>query len=1554
MVLFDDPMCLLSGPLAGSVGDQNSHPQITPIKVLPLTKAQDGMWVDFRNEPLSTKYNLTIEWDLEKDPDTDRYEINDVLEVIAKATHRYPALRSTVTLIDGKPCVQEFDTEDVNPDIRIVYREASPVSEAVMTEILRRPFDLRCELPARWTILQDTENFRVYLVAHHIFIDGQSMSLISKEFIEMLADREVSLPSLPDFSSMHMLEKAWAGSQSYQASQELLLLKASTQHKSPWPKDPFLKSSAQHDYRKIDCWSTFTTSELKEWSKLYGTSWFRVATALIGLLVIDKTRPPLGRDEVLNIALGGRPREMTSCVGQFANTLPVNIPLWRCLQGYDQTNGYRTSASLVSMFKKIMSSVKQSELFPSIELLRTCRDMNINYQPPKVTVTFSPKLANGECRMFPVEGSWDLLFCFLEYEADVKLGVIYNPRVFSGEAMRGMKSQFENLVTLSKTEDIILDVMLPWLPRYPSLPLHVSSALKNNPLRHVHHWFDAQAESSPTSLALFCSELGISLTYEGLYQSTEQKAKVLMQRGIGRECKVLLSLRSGFSVIEWLLATLKAGAAFVYLDPDFPDKQKSLITSNCTPDLIVDDENVNDLSQGYASSSSTDQDNTAAAESLLRTKSQTVDNDLAYIIYTSGSTGEPKGVMIEHGCVASYAKSMTNALECGFGTRVLQLASFSFDASVIEWTSALCTGATLCFAQYPKRLVGEYLADVIESNEISLMEITPTAFETLPMTRDLPSLRQISVGGEAPSKDLFSRWHSRVNLVNVYGPTETTAVVSFIKIDKTDTVPESLTAGYSTTETIIYICSEDFSSVLPPGAQGEICIAGPQVGRGYCEKRELTLSKFATHSNGVRMYRTGDRGCLAEDGCLSVLGRMDRELKVRGFRIAPEEVEATILDASLNISEASVQTSEAGLEMVAFVAPETANTQDAMSTLKTLLPSYKVPSKLVAVPSLPQTVSGKTDHKAVKAIRNKLLDGTPPHTVNFFNIGGHSLLVPKLHEKLKAAFPSKPIRLVDLFHKSTIKQQISLLGANEPKAVSSRRKKKAAISGPSRPPPSQASSSSIIGMAGRFPGAKTIDEFYENLMEGYSGITETDYDKETLPGNIWVKKAGTLQDIEDFDPKFWNISEEEATDMDPQQRLFLEVAYEALTDAGIDISSINSGRTGMFVGASGNAYHLHTESVAKDNFMKENRGLVAPSISARTAYHLNISGPNVTVQTNCSSSTVALSLACDAIRLGRCDTAIVGGVSVQLFNGGYITRKGQIFSERGECNPFDARADGTVVADAVVAVVLKRASSALIDEDPVYANILGTGIGSDGGSEKAGYQVPSPRGQAEVIKTAWKMANMTPEKFKYAEIHGSGTPIGDALELKGLSLAIRECGGAAAPFTVGSTKGNIGNAQHASGLVSLVKLCKSMQHGIIPVTKGLSQPNDMINRSLPLKLAHREISLERDDILAVSATGWGGVNSHLLLGFPETRVQKQSTISVAPNTWSRRTLAAPRLSQSKLADPEVVSAYVHHASKILKCDIKPDYHLKDCGLDSLKYMAMTRGVAKDMGIQPIG
>lgn len=268
-------------------------------------------------------------------------------------------------------------------------------------------------------------------------------------------------------------------------------------------------------------------------------------------------------------------------------------------------------------------------------------------------------------------------------------------------------------------------------------------------------------------------------------------------------------------------------------------------------------------------------------------------------------------------------------------------------------------------------------------------------------------------------------------------------------------------------------------------------------------------------------------------------------------------------------------------------------------------------------------------------------------------------MVPRLHKRISAVYSSSKVTTLDLFHHSTIQSQTRLLCERLNYSTEKPRTEEAyeAARGFSGAETAQFDpmkraddhSLAIIGIAGKFPGANDPDELYENLSQGSSGIRESSLRPWAPEGCVWVPRAGTLSGIEDFDAEFWKLTREEATDMDPQQRLFLNVTLQALEDAGLDPFSDSRNNIGVFVGAAANRYHTITDPVFGDPFQRANRGFVAPCISARTAYHLNLHGPNVTVNTNCASGTVALTLAVDALRSRRCDIAVVGGVSVQLF-----------------------------------------------------------------------------------------------------------------------------------------------------------------------------------------------------------------------------------------------------------------------------------------------------------------
>ena len=315
----------------------------------------------------------------------------------------------------------------------------------------------------------------------------------------------------------------------------------------------------------------------------------------------------------------------------------------------------------------------------------------------------------------------------------------------------------------------------------------------------------------------------------------------------------------------------------------------------------------------------------------------------------------------------------------------------------------------------------------------------------------------------------------------------------------------------------------------------------------------------------------------------------------------------------------------------------------------------------------------------------------------------------------------------------------------------------------------------VIGMAGRFPGASDLDGFWRNVREGVECISFFSPDELRTSGiptflsenPAYVPARAVLDGLELFDPGFFGVSPRDAAYMDPQHRLFLECAWEVMEDAGYDPHRYD-GAVGVYAGASTNSYLIavlsHADFVAAVNDFQTIVGNDKDFLATRVSYHLNLRGPSVNVQTACSTSLVAIHVACQSLLTGECDMALAGGVSVRVpQRSGYLYQRGGILSEDGHCRAFDAAASGTVGGNGAGVVLLKRLSQALEDGDQIRAVIKGSAINNDG-ANKVGFTAPSVTGQAAVIAEALGIAGIDPRDISYVETHGTGTALGDPIE----------------------------------------------------------------------------------------------------------------------------------------------------------------------------------------------
>lgn len=431
----------------------------------------------------------------------------------------------------------------------------------------------------------------------------------------------------------------------------------------------------------------------------------------------------------------------------------------------------------------------------------------------------------------------------------------------------------------------------------------------------------------------------------------------------------------------------------------------------------------------------------------------------------------------------------------------------------------------------------------------------------------------------------------------------------------------------------------------------------------------------------------------------------------------------------------------------------------------------------------------------------------------------------------------------------------------------------------------------IVGMTGRFPGAKNIDEFWDNLRNGVESIgffndeelLDSGVEREELNKPNYVKAGATLEDIDLFDAAFFGFSPREAEMTDPQHRLFLECAWEALENAGYN-SETYPGRIGAFAGVGWNSYlfnnlYSNREFIEAVGGHQTLMGNDKDFLTTRISYKLNLRGASISVQTACSTSLVATSLACSSLLSYQCDMALAGGVSIFVpHKAGYLYQEGGFLSPDGHCRAFDAKARGTAIGNGVGIVVLKRLSDAIADKDCIHAVIKSSAINNDG-ALKVGYTAPSVEGQTRAIAEAIALAGISPETISYIETHGTATPLGDPVEIAALTEAFSLYTNKKRFCAIGSVKTNIGHLDAAAGVTGLIKTVLALKNKQIPPSLHFQAPNPEIDFDSSPFYVNTELSEWKSNgtplRAGVSSFGVGGTNAHVIL--EESPVEKQGS-----------------------------------------------------------------------------
>ncbi|MEJ8854585.1 amino acid adenylation domain-containing protein [Variovorax robiniae] len=1081
-----------------------------------------------------------------------------------------------------------------------------------------------------------------------------------------------------------------------------------------------------------------------------------------------------------------------------------------------------------------------------------------------------------------------------------------------------------------------------------------------DPARTVHGSFAAQAVAMADRTAVV--GVGQSMRYAELDQRAEWIARRLQSQGVRPGDAVSVMLSRSPDAIAALLGILKAGAAYVPLQPDFPAERIAFMLGDAGVKVLVSE-------QAHAATVPAGltvlwlDDAQADAATLAPLQTVAVDGDArAYVMYTSGSTGVPKGIEI---CHRSILRLVIDAryVDLRADEPMLHAAPLGFDASTLEIWGPLLNGGC-CVVHDEDMPTGAGLARTIGQHGVKTAWLTAALFNAVvdDNPAHLSGLRQLLAGGEALSVAHVRRAMAALpglTLINGYGPTECTTFAA------THRIPHDLPAdarsvpiGKPITDTTLHVLSPTLG-LLPAGFVGELCIGGRGLARGYLQRPELTAERFVPDpfgAPGERLYRTGDQARWLPDGTIEFLGRADGQVKIRGHRIETGEIETALNTHPGVRTSAVVPRPDAAGEtrLVAYLvaSDKPVPWSELRAHIAAHLPEVMVPAAQVWLDRLPVTTNGKLDRRALPEPTRQRPELAQPYEAprseaerqvcaafasalglepigrrdNFFDLGGNSLLVLKVLAQLQRN--SARTLSANLFFTDPTPLAIAAemgdapVVAQQAVAPATQREAEEPIA--------------VIGMACRVPGAADVEQFWTNLVEGRESISF--FDDATLDAGVsaalradpsYVRARGVIDDIEMFDAAFFGINPKEAELTDPQHRVFLELCWEALERAGHAPDQCTD-PVGVYAGMYNATYfqrHVSTrpdlvEAVGDFQVMLANE---KDYITTRVANKLNLTGPAVAVHTACSTSLVAVAQAFHALRNGQCRMALAGGASVTCPpRSGYLYNEGSMLSPDGHTRSFSAQARGTVFSDGAAVVLLKRLSDAIADGDTVHAVLRGVAVNNDGGA-KASFTAPSVKGQAAVVSAALASAGVDARSISYVEAHGTATPMGDPVEVEGLRQAYARHTPDLGFSAIGSLKSNVGHMVTAAGAGGLIKTVLALENETLPASLHYDAPNPAIDfAATPFKVQHERAAWPRTAQprrAGVSAFGVGGTNAHVIV--EEAPLQAPSDASSLPQLLqvSARTPTALATAIQRLADhleshPDVSLPDVAHTLRV--------------------------------------
>ncbi|WP_293092302.1 non-ribosomal peptide synthetase [Moorena sp. SIOASIH] len=1020
--LFEFPTVAELAKVVTEVGDsERSHltqPPLEPIsrkQTIPLSFAQEQLWFITQLAPEAPLYNETFTIDLGEAIDIPALEAS-----LTELIRRHEILRTTYPVVNGLP-IQEIHPPSAFtlPVIDLQdFPETERETEAlrIATQQLRKPFDLTKKPLLRATLIQlASTDYRLYLAAHHILVDGESMGyIVFKELETIYRAFCQSLPSpLPELTIQYADFAAWQRQwlQGEIISNQLAYwqkkLENLPQLQLPTDRPPTSKTSFAGSLLRYTL-SPELSEQLNNFSRKEGVTLFMTLAAAINVLLY---RYSAQEDIVIGTVTSQRNRpELQGVIGYFLNTLVLRSDL----------SGNPSFRELLKRVRNVILSAYAHQDLPFEKVVSTLHpDRKVSRNPLfQVMLALEPPLTEenqpwtvSQWEVAPGISKVDLTFSVEERVEGIVVAIEYRTDLFDTPTIERMLG---HLITelkgiVSNPNQRISDLPILTKKDHDKLLVEWNDTNRDYPQdKCIHQLFYEQVEKTPQAVAVVFENQ--QLTYRELNNRANKLAHYLQKLGVKPDTMVGLFLNRSLEMVVGLLGILKAGGAYVPIDPTYPteriaymlddsrvsvlltqshlkailpeyqglviglDSDGEVMATELThcplnPPNLGDFESSTPQIWGVRGAKPTQLRKSYATESEENPVSGVTSKDLAYVIYTSGSTAKPKGVLVTHQGLCNLANEQIRVFDLRTTSRVLQFFSISFDGSIWEIVMALCSGARLCLVPTESTRLGSDLKKLLQKHSITHISLVPSALATLPC-EDLPTLQTIIVGGEACPQELVKKWSKGRRFFNAYGPTEYTVGATVAEFTDRN---QKLTIGRPIANTQIYILDKHLQPV-PIGVPGELHIGGVGLARGYLNRPDLTEQKFIpnpfSNESGSRLYKTGDLARYLPDGTIEFLGRIDHQVKIRGFRIELSEIEAVLTQHPDVLCGVVIDREDrpGNKRLVAYVVPKVelaiSNLRDF---LKTKLPDYMIPSAFVLMEALPLTPNGKVNRRALPA-----------------------------------------------------------------------------------------------------------------------------------------------------------------------------------------------------------------------------------------------------------------------------------------------------------------------------------------------------------------------------------------------------------------------------------------------------------------------------------------------------------------------------------------------------------------------------------------------------------